>query len=338
VPAARISDEQNNELVRRAIAEAEAAASNDAEFAQILRAVYLQSHPVMSRQLPVLRTRSARGAAPSAPQADPDFHIYEDPRFLKNARAMAARVKARLRIMGGTAVQGNEFPDCVAVGSIPKGRKKGEWQCTGTLIAPNVVVTACHCSECATHVHFGNDVTKKGAVIGVSKAVRHPGYDKSHEERDDLLVLVLEKKSTVAPRQIADTKSIDAATDGRAVGFGNVDSTGSIGYGVKRMVDIPIASNACRGTVKGKGTDAKVYGCNRNVELVAGKPMLAKDSCSGDSGGPLYIPKGKGWLLAGATSRATTSAIRTCGDGGIYLRLDKYREWIEDVASVKLPV
>lgn len=337
MPAARISDAQNNELVRKAIEQAEAAATTDAEFAQILRAVYLQSHPVMSRQLPVIRMRSARGAAAAPAEADPDFHIYEDPRFLRNARAMAARVKARLRIMGGTTVMANEFPDCVAVGCVPKGKKKGDWQCTGTLIAPNVVVTACHCSESATHVHFGNDVTKKGAVVGVSKAVRHPGYEKSQEERDDLLVLVLEKKSTVAPRVIADSASIDAATDGRAVGFGNVDSTGSIGYGIKRMVDIPIASNACRGTVKGKGTDAKVYGCNRNVELVAGKPMLAKDSCSGDSGGPLYIPEGKNWLLAGATSRATTSAIRTCGDGGIYLRLDKYREWIEDMTKVKLP-
>src|SRR5262245_50535122 len=116
VPAKRISDEQNNELVRKAIEQAEAAASSDAEFAQILRAVYLQSHPVMSRQLPVLRVRSARGAAAAPPPEDPDFHIYEDPRFLKNARAMAARVKSRLRIMGGTTVPVNEFPDCVAVG------------------------------------------------------------------------------------------------------------------------------------------------------------------------------------------------------------------------------
>lgn len=336
MPARRISDEQNNELVRKAIEQAEAAATTDAEFAQILRTVYLQSHPVMSRQLPVIRVRSARGAAAAPQQPDPDFHIYEDPRFLKNARAMAERVKARLRIMGGTAVMGNEFPDCVAVGAVPKGKKRAEWQCTGTLIAPNVVVTACHCSESATRVHFGNDVAKNGTVIGVARAVRHPGYEKSQEERDDLLVLVLEKKATVPPRVIADSASIDAATDGRAVGFGNVDSTGSIGYGVKRMVDIPIASNACKGTLKGKGTDAKRYGCNRDVELVAGKPMLAKDSCSGDSGGPFYIPKGKNWLLAGATSRATTSAARTCGDGGIYLRLDKYREWIEDMTKVKL--
>jgi len=28
--------------------------------------------------------------------------------------------------------------------------------------------------------------------------------------------------------------------------------------------------------------------------------------------------------------------MATCGDGGIYVRLDRYREWIEDVASVKL--
>ncbi|MCC6318068.1 MAG: trypsin-like serine protease [Gemmatimonadaceae bacterium] len=333
MPAKRLSDEQNNELVRAAIAEAESAATSDAEFAQILRAVYLRSHPVMSRALPVMRVRSRRGAA-AAPEQDPDFHIYEDARFLQNARAMAARVKARLRIMGGTTVPPTDFPDCVAVGRM-KG-STGDWQCTGTLIAPNVVVTACHCQKTATHVHFGNDVAKKGTRIAVKDAVRHPGYARSKEERDDLMVLVLEKKSTVKPRAIADSRAIDAATDGRAVGFGNVDASGSIGYGIKRMVDIPIASTACRGRVKGRGTDAKIYGCNRGLELVAGKPMMAKDSCSGDSGGPFYIPSGKTWLLAGATSRATTSAIATCGDGGIYIRLDQYREWIEDVAKVKL--
>lgn len=84
-------------------------------------------------------------------------------------------------------------------------------------------------------------------------------------------------------------------------------------------------------------TDVGAYGCDRDLEMVAGKPVLARDSCSGDSGGPFFVgsPK-KGWLLAGATSRSTKSAMSTCGDGGIYVRVDEYRVWIEDTAGVKL--
>jgi endonuclease G len=64
--------------------------------------------------------------------------------------------------------------------------------------------------------------------------------------------------------------------------------------------------------------------------------MLNRDSCSGDSGGPLYVQWNGAWLLAGATSRATKASVRTCGDGGVYVRVDRYRDWIEKTAGVKL--
>ena len=82
--------------------------------------------------------------------------------------------------------------------------------------------------------------------------------------------------------------------------------------------------------------DAKAADKVESVDWM--KPLLGKDTCSGDSGGPFYVTDGKsGWLLAGATSRSTKSAMATCGDGGIYVRLDRYREWISDVAKVRIP-
>jgi secreted trypsin-like serine protease len=106
---------------------------------------------------------------------------------------------------------------------------------------------------------------------------------------------------------------------------------------VKRFVDVPIASPLCKGTVDGESDHAS-YGCDAGFELVAGKPLLAKDSCTGDSGGPFYIEAAPGeWQIAGATSRATNSAPNDCGDGGIYVRLDRYRSWIESIPGVTLP-
>jgi secreted trypsin-like serine protease len=196
------------------------------------------------------------------------------------------------------------------------------------------VVTAGHCAAFATRVFFGNDVNGKGKTIAVKDRIRHPDYHKS--KNNDLMVLKLEKATTVKPRKLADAVRLDAATDGRAVGFGNIDANGSFGYGTKRLVDVPIASVACRGKV-GQQKDSMAYGCDLGLELVAGKPLLGRDSCSGDSGGPFYITDGNnGWLLAAATSRSTKSAMATCGDGGIYVRVDKYRDWIENAAGVKL--
>ena len=79
------------------------------------------------------------------------------------------------------------------------------------------------------------------------------------------------------------------------------------------------------------------YGCDAGLEFVAGKPLLAKDSCTGDSGGPFYIEGPKGWLLAGATSSATNSAPNDCGDGGIYVRVEHYLTWMRSLPAVTLP-
>jgi endonuclease G len=111
---------------------------------------------------------------------------------------------------------------------------------------------------------------------------------------------------------------------------------GMFGYGVKRQVDVPIASNDCRGSSAGHD-DHTAYGCDIGLEIVAGRPLLAQDSCNGDSGGPFYVLDKKKWVLAGVTSRATDSAMHNCGDGGIYVRVDRYRSWIDGLPGVTLP-
>jgi secreted trypsin-like serine protease len=112
------------------------------------------------------------------------------------------------------------------------------------------------------------------------------------------------------------------------VGFGTTDVHATQGFGVKRKTDVPIVSQGCRGTVNGK-SDATVYGCHRDREIVAGKPLFLHDTCKGDSGGPFFVQDKKGkWLLAGVTSRGTDIALTMCGDGGLYVRVDAYAEWI----------
>ena len=258
------------------------------------------------------------GGRPKTPKG---ARLADDPRYLANVRELARATKRNARIIGGSDVGGKEFADCVAVGN------DDDWGCTGTLIKPNVVLTAGHCKKLHSRIFVGNDVEGKGREYRVKRHIRHPDWKGDYS--NDVMLLILEKPVTgVKPRDLAPTSRIDAAKNGRVVGFGTTDLAGTMGYGRKEQTDVPIVSRACNGSVKGK-KDGTVYGCHLGKEIVAGKPLFNHDTCRGDSGGPLYISADGKWLLAGVTSRGTNLSTTMCGDGGIYTRVDKYRTWID---------
>jgi len=243
--------------------------------------------------------------------AEPAANIFSDPVFLQNSRKL---IKSRDKIVGG--VPTSDFPDCVAVGAANR------WCCTGTLVAPNVVITAGHClPRCAQRVFVGEDVDlpDEGRAITVLSRTAHPGWDSS-DPTDDLSVLILaEDVEHVPPRAIAGPDALTDAFAVRLAGYGNTDPFSTGGFGRRRMVDVPLA-----------GTNP-AYGADPTSEFVAGAPALDRDSCNGDSGGPAYVQVGGEWLVTGATSRATADSVRPCGDGGIYTRVPHYLDWIRSV-------
>ena len=250
MPDKRIEQTSDTAAVLAAIEQAEKLAGNsDEEFVRaLLQQVRVQAPGRRSFSGP----RSVIHVAPVA--AVRSFKIFQDPRYLANARALAQRASGRTRVIGGARVPATEFLDCVAVGN------DNQWGCTGTLIAPKVVLTAGHCADFATRIFIGTDVTQPGATVKVKRRVRHPQYHQG--KRNDLMILVLEKSvDGVAPRMFAKKANVDAATDGRVMGFGNTDAGGSFGYGQKRFVDVPVASPGCRGRVEGED-DTVTYGCD----------------------------------------------------------------------------
>jgi secreted trypsin-like serine protease len=261
---------------------------------------------------------SPTGGAPAPQVMTPSRSIFTDPTWLKNEkkRRDAAFHDGPARIFGGIPARPSDFPDCVAV--------QGEaCICTGTLIGPNVVITAGHCDDggCVSTVFVGNDVNQTGRTVKVKKSIRNSGFN-SNTLTDDLTLLILEESiDDVKPRPIAEGAEIDDAFSLELAGFGLTESGG---LGKKFVVEVSIATPTCTADVSGG------FGCHQNKEIVAGGN--GHDSCNGDSGGPAYVKTRTGFKLAGATSRATSNATHNCGDGGIYVRLDRYLDWIQKTA------
>jgi hypothetical protein len=287
------------------------AEKDDRQFVEVFQRAL---NAVVNTELPTEEANVlARIARPPIPSAQ---SIFSDPNYVKNAREF---IRSPSRIVGGVPTA--DFPDCVAVGSA------AGWCCTGTLIAPNVVLSAGHCAAlCADRVFLGLNVDGDGQAIPIAAAHRHPQYATGGLHNDLVVLILVEDVPGVAPRRVAAPEAITAAAFIRAVGFGTTDPWGTGGYGQRRVVDVPIATADCA------ADDAQSrYGCDELLELVAGAPFLDRDSCKGDSGGPAYVQAGSDWFLAGATSRATNEALRPCGDGGVYVRVDRFMDWIMSV-------
>jgi hypothetical protein len=226
-------------------------------------------------------------------------------------------------IIGGHETR--DFPDCCAVGDNTR------YFCSGTLIAKNVVVSARHCSDRGlnpTRVFLkGYDVSRPrtGVTIRIKQYFRHPTAD--------LLVALLERDAPVTPRHVAQQFEVKGKA-ASLVGFGNTDNAGRQGYGKKRRVDgVPIAALRCQ-----FASDRQEYGCFE-WEMRAGHRGLNRDTCTGDSGGPLYIlsPDTGEYYLLGATSRGySLPGDRPCGDGGIYIRVDQFIPWIQEMTGVTI--
>jgi len=283
----------------------------------------------ISASTPVAVTRSTRSmvARPQPPS------VAFDRRYESNALEMARQTASgmRARIFGGTHIMAANYPDAASV------QGTGGY-CTGTLIAPKVVLTAAHCvcSAVNERVVFGLDIEKPDQTIKVSRSVAMNACGKKLGGSDVALLFLDRPPGNIAPRPLAGAALLAKMVDLTAVGFGLTESGDS---GKKLMVNLPVASATCNETYDGE-PDSAYYGCVQGVELVAGMQNLKKDTCRGDSGGPLYLKTSSGELLVATTSRGVQSSPTTdCGDGGIYELLQgNILDWIQATAAATVNV
>src|SRR6185312_5878379 len=144
-------------------------------------------------------------------------------------------------VVGGTPVPAGEWPDTVAV-------LASNAMCSGTLIAPDVVLTAGHCID--THpkvVVVGSiDLAKPGGtVIAVKSATAYPKWQSTY----DVGVLVLDHAAPAHPRAVASRCSINehlaAGEKVHVVGFGLTTLSGEGTNTRLHEAMIPVVDATC---------------------------------------------------------------------------------------------
>jgi len=240
----------------------------------------------------------------------------------------AATAAPSMAIVGGQNASPGEYPSVAKV-------TFGAFSCTGTLIAPNFVLTAGHCGSVTgatgygvpaawptplINVQIGGTTSGSGERVPVKKATVHPNYLLS--DGYDITLLELSSASTKAPTLVAgpsDRALWDAGDLETIVGWG-VTKEGGRAPSTLQEAQVPITTDAyCSGAYSS---------FEALTQVCAGYPQGGVDTCQGDSGGPMF----GGGRVVGATSYGEGCA--RANRPGVYARVGDttLRNWIKGIA------
>ncbi|ENQ4671776.1 S1 family peptidase [Vibrio cholerae] len=233
------------------------------------------------------------------------------------------------RIIGGEQAPAGEWPYMVAL----TGRDTDYDFCGGSLLNERYVLTAAHCVDKEDPAHIdaivgAYDMKNLGTAerIRVKRIYVHQDYAYASGGND---IAVLELES--APR-LTQFTSIATAADFNQINNGDLLTV--IGFGNRKevngvksdpptklhQVDVPfVPIEECR--TKGLGYDSQGEGV-----FCAG--TAGKDSCSGDSGGPIFFRTNHGLVQMGVVSWGTG-----CGrpnKPGVYTKLSAFNTWLNE--------
>lgn len=236
-------------------------------------------------------------------------------------------------IVGGSEAEPGAWPWMAAlVFSTAENGYDGQF-CGGTLVAPEWVLTAAHCTRGlqSHHIHviLGRHElsSDEGERIAVTEIIDHPDFDYSTFD-SDLALLRLESPSVQVPIALvtAETASLaEPETLSKVIGWGSTIASEPARSDTLQQVDLPIVvTEICNAPESHNGA------VTPNM-LCAGYTSGEHDSCTGDSGGPLMVTgvDRATWFQAGIVSWGNGCA--TPGYFGVYTRVAGFENWVAAV-------
>ncbi|CAF0959695.1 unnamed protein product [Brachionus calyciflorus] len=243
------------------------------------------------------------------------------------------------RIMNGKEALPNSWPWAVSIG-LEGPRDKVPHACGGTLINKRTVITAAHCVirnsiftlvgspapytkynsiEKMLRIYIGlhdrNDINEKN-VYSVESIIMHERFDPI-TFKNDVAIIRLD-------RDVQSSYEIGFACLGKLNQVQPGDTVYAIGWGYTEMS----RNQASRYLMQVDLTVQKKENCLIQYvdidQFCAGNIFLKKDTCNGDSGGPILKYINNRWTLVGIVSNGDVS----CGGTGIYINVAFFYDWI----------